>query len=203
MSDGEKYFVYLDYIGVGIVVLSLSILFFEGLGDNQTMLTATYVNLLTVAGLVVGAGTGGLRWAKGAESNAQATKSVLYYLYAFGSIALMNVFVKAVPLSLDVVGTPAKVIAVEISTAEEVWFRGFFGTWLANQYRRAGLLGGMIAQAAVFAVYHFFVYGDDPTALMIVFGAGLVMGYADIKAKSLSPSLLAHFANNALAVGLI
>lgn len=203
MSDGEKYFVYLDYIGVGIVVLSLSILFFEGLGDNQTMLTATYINLLTVAGLVLGVGTGGLRWAKGAESNAQSAKEVLYYLYAFGAIALMNFFVKAVPPTLATTANISKVIAVEIAAAEEVWFRGFFGTWLANQYRRAGLLGGMIAQAAIFAAYHTFVYGDDPTALFIVFGAGLVMGYADIKAKSLTPSLLAHTFNNALATGLI
>ncbi|MDE1854422.1 MAG: CPBP family intramembrane metalloprotease [Thaumarchaeota archaeon] len=199
----ERYYVVLDAIGLGTVVLSLSILFLEGLGASSVMLTAVYINLLTVAGLVLGVGTGGLRWAVSGVNHTQAMKELVYYLYAFGAIALMNLFVKAIPPNLAISPNVGRVIAVEISSAEEVWFRGFFGTYLANQYRRAGLVGGMLAQAIVFATYHLFVYGDDPSALLIVAGAGFIMGYADIKAKSLTPSLLAHLTNNLFASGVI
>lgn len=83
-----------------------------------------------------------------------------------------------------------------IPTAEESFFRGFWGN-LAIQ--KAGLGGGLLAQAVIFMVFHIPAYGYAVTTLGIIFGDGLVIAAIDVYTGSISTGLLAHIGNNALS----
>lgn len=86
-----------------------------------------------------------------------------------------------------------------IAVSEEQFFRGF----LANLFiQRVGILG-IPLNGAVFMIYHFAVYGTSGINLLIVLGAGITLAYIAWATGRVSPTILAHVANNAFASGVI
>ena len=87
---------------------------------------------------------------------------------------------------------------VLIAVAEEIVIRGFTLPLLVR--RTGSTILGVVGSSIVWAIYHFYVSGQDPFYLTTVFVAGLVLGYLDIYTKSLTPGLIAHIMNNLLAI---
>ena len=79
--------------------------------------------------------------------------------------------------------------------AEELFFRGFVFGGLAN---RIGFWRGAALSAAVFSLAHI-----EPIKLFPMFILGLLFAWLYYKTGSLWSSVMAHFFNNALALGVL
>jgi membrane protease YdiL (CAAX protease family) len=178
-----------DTIALGFIVLAFALYMFLGLSSPQSMLTDGFIITITIAGLVL------------MQVNRQFSEDTsfrffsndLYWFIAsiiaisfvnFLSGEIGNLLPAAVQFSGDV-----RVSIVLIGVMEETVFRGFFTPWLVN---RLGLYAGLISQALLFMIYHAFVYGNNVTALIFVFGAGIVLGFAAIRTQRLSIPMAAH-----------
>jgi membrane protease YdiL (CAAX protease family) len=84
-----------------------------------------------------------------------------------------------------------------MAISEEMFFRGFIVGWLEQ---RTNFIIAILASAVIFAVYHFAVYSTSTSALLYVFGAGLILAFSVIKTKSLAPTTSAHILNNVITV---
>jgi membrane protease YdiL (CAAX protease family) len=78
--------------------------------------------------------------------------------------------------------------------AEEVFFRGFLQTKIAQQW---GRVPAVVASAAAFGFFHF-----DLAQGAVAFLAGLLLGWATDRLGSIRPCIAAHATNNALFVAL-
>lgn len=83
-------------------------------------------------------------------------------------------------------------VALAPAICEEVLFRGVLVRGLATRF--FPLIAILIA-AVIFSVYHLRVVQLVPT-----FTLGFLLGYLAIRADSVLPGMLAHFANNAIAL---
>jgi len=93
--------------------------------------------------------------------------------------------------------TDAAMYGTLIAVAEENLFRGAILSFLAMTTVRPLAI---FASASIFVVYHFSVYRANSSALMYVFIAGMVLSYACLRTRRLSPAILAHVINNVAAV---
>lgn len=85
-------------------------------------------------------------------------------------------------------------VAVAPGIAEEVFFRGFFQTRVAEAWgRRAALF----VSAGAFAVLHI-----DPVQVAVAFAAGLYLGWVADRFGSIRPTVVAHALNNGVFVVL-
>lgn len=87
-----------------------------------------------------------------------------------------------------------------IPVAEENFFRGFFGNLFLV---RADPVIANVAQASVFMLFHIPAYGYNYQTLAVIFADGIVLMAIDEAAQSLSPGIIAHMLNNALAYGAV
>ncbi len=83
-------------------------------------------------------------------------------------------------------------IAVIPAVCEELLFRGFLLGSLGAVSRK---WGAILASAAIFAVFHFFVFKFAVTA-----GLGVILGYLCWESRSIIPAILAHGLHNAVGV---
>jgi membrane protease YdiL (CAAX protease family) len=86
-------------------------------------------------------------------------------------------------------------VAVVGPLAEEAFFRGFVFTGLA---RRWGPWLGAVASALPFAVLH-----GEVSLMVPAFASGLLFAWVFRRSGSLWPAVLAHAAQNALAIGSV
>lgn len=95
---------------------------------------------------------------------------------------------------IDRPSTLAVLLAIGVAPAicEEVLFRGVLVRGLATRFV---LLFALVIGAFVFSLYHLRVVQLVPT-----FTLGLLLGYLAIRADSAVPGMLAHFANNTIAL---
>ena len=84
------------------------------------------------------------------------------------------------------------ILVVVGPAAEEIFFRGFL---LAAFVQGIGVLPGIVAASAIFAVAH-----GDLTVLLPTFASGAVLSWLYLRTRSLWPSFLAHAGQNSLAV---
>ena len=124
----------------------------------------------------------------------------IYSAVAVVIFFVLNIYVPKLPLSVaSVIGSsgvvPAKMFELLIAVAEEQFFRGFLANLLITR-TNAGI--GIFLDGAIFAIYHFAVYGNSGTDLAIVFGAGITLSFIDYKTGRVSPSIIAHVINNLL-----
>ena len=82
------------------------------------------------------------------------------------------------------------VLALVPAICEELLFRGFL---LGGVGPALGKWGGIMLTAAIFGVFHFFLFRFTVTA-----GLGVVLGYLCWQSKSILPAMLTHFLHNAL-----
>ncbi|NNE36276.1 MAG: CPBP family intramembrane metalloprotease [Rhodothermales bacterium] len=85
-------------------------------------------------------------------------------------------------------------IAVTPALCEELLFRGYFQR---NCERSVGVVGAIVLVGVVFGAYHL-----QPTKLLPLAALGSFFAYLTWKSGSLWPAIVAHFANNALAVSI-
>jgi sodium transport system permease protein len=87
------------------------------------------------------------------------------------------------------------VMALMPAVCEEAVFRG----WLLSSFRgRLPGWGAVLVSSALFGVFHFSIYRFLGTFLL-----GLIMGAMVWRRRSLAPSVLFHFLNNALALHFV
>ena len=83
-------------------------------------------------------------------------------------------------------------LAVLAPLVEELVFRGLLYGWLAGRW---GKNVGWIVSSLAFAAAH-----TEPAHIILVFPLGLLFGWLRKRTNSLLPSLVAHIANNGLAL---
>ncbi len=83
-------------------------------------------------------------------------------------------------------------LAVLAPLVEELVFRGLLYGWLAGRW---GKNVGWIVSSLAFAAAH-----TEPAHIILVFPLGLLFGWLRKRTDSLLPSLVAHIANNGLAL---
>jgi uncharacterized protein len=83
-------------------------------------------------------------------------------------------------------------LAVLAPLVEELVFRGLLYGWLAGRW---GKNVGWIVSSLAFAAAH-----AEPAHIILVFPLGLLFGWLRQRTDSLLPSLVAHIANNSLAL---
>jgi len=201
----DNFVVRLDWASISIIAIAISLYTFIGL-DPTYGSEAVYILTLALAGLTMMMVTSGFK-VEANVTRAEQGEALRDFVLAFAAIYFDNGVVDVLPEGLlSIAGSPGLVLGVMIGVAEELWFRGFLTPLLANRLK--GLMNGsyypgIVAQGFLFMVYHSFVYGNNPNALTIVFLAGMVLGYVDLKARRLFPSIAAHCVVNAFAFGVI
>ncbi len=82
-----------------------------------------------------------------------------------------------------------------IAIAEERFFRKSLGNIFIT---RSDPVAGSLADGGVFALAHWAIYGDSFTDIVVVFGSGIFMCYADYRTRRASTSEISHILNNVL-----
>ena len=86
-----------------------------------------------------------------------------------------------------------RMFGILIATAEEMFFRGF----ATNLFiARTGTGIGITLSGLFFAAYHFAVYGTNPSLMVFVAGAGIMLSYAAYRTGRVSTTIIAHTFNN-------
>jgi membrane protease YdiL (CAAX protease family) len=93
---------------------------------------------------------------------------------------------------LGQLGMSLLLLAVLAPLVEELVFRGLLYGWLAGRW---GKRVGWIASSLAFAVAH-----TEPAHIILVLPLGLLFGWLRQRTDSLLPSVVAHIANNGLAL---
>ena len=117
-------------------------------------------------------------------------KVVLYFIACVVAIMLGGAVIPHEAIEIR-----AWQFAVLIAAAEEVFFRYGVTSMLVNF---TGEIPAVIMSALLFSVYHLAVYGET-VDLALIFVGGLVLAYAFIKTRRLTPCILAHMLVNFLA----
>lgn len=129
--------------------------------------------------------------------------ALMYAVVAIGAFLVMDLGANFAFAALSIVNglsvVNAELFGVLMAVAEEFFFRGFLLFWLLKVTRSAAF--STIGSAAIFAVYHFAVYGASATDIFIVFGAGILLAFIALKTNSILPDTIAHIAINLLAFG--
>src|SRR3990167_436252 len=205
MSRRERFTVALDFISITLIAIFFLTLLFGGLGgligkDQASVNLAQFLIGFEVVGIIGATITKVLTLGDAKIGKQLFSKQLLYIMGSLAGFFLLNIVVPAtVPFQFSL-ATSGKFTAVMISIPEETVMRGWLAPWLANT-SRLGILGGAVGSAALFTVYHLFVYGTSLGSLVIVFGAGLIAGFAVLKTGRLSTVMATHLFNNFLAVG--
>lgn len=114
------------------------------------------------------------------------------------AVSQLGIEPKGVKEALRVSRDPANllaslaVMAILAPVVEELVFRGLLYGWLENRWN-SGV--AFIASSLAFAAAH-----AEPAHIVLVLPLGLLFGWLRRKTNSLVPSLIAHIANNGLAV---
>jgi len=115
----------------------------------------------------------------------------LWTLIDMGVVLIINVSVQKGPSpfqSLFLIGNFAGMI---IGVAEEVLF-GMYGTgWIWRQ-TRGNTPATLFTISLIFMASHFFVYGTNPNALIIVFGGRMVLSASIIDTKRATSATVSH-----------
>jgi len=101
----------------------------------------------------------------------------------------------AVPMAVEPLDP--RMFAVLIAVSEEVFFRYFATSMFASL---TGKWAGTVLSATLFATYHLAVYGGSPSSLLTVWVGGLILSFAFLETKRITPPILAHVLINYIAV---
>ncbi len=141
-------------------------------------------------------------------------KDILYAVAVFVGLALIAfVALKFIPASLLAAASSysgqslnfrsilAALLkeAFYIALGEEVFFRGFLGSWL---FRRWGFRRGSLVQATLFLLPHLFLLSVGPQiwpVFIVQFCAGWAQGWLQYKSGSIIPAWLVHTATNLMS----
>jgi membrane protease YdiL (CAAX protease family) len=90
-----------------------------------------------------------------------------------------------------------RLFGILMAVAEEQFFRGFITNFFLD---RLPPMPAIFVSGGIFTIYHLAVYGSNPSAMLYVLIAGIMLSYVAFLSGRLSPTILAHVINNVLAV---
>lgn len=183
-----------DFISISFILIAMIIFFYSATWSGDMAFKAIIGVVLLIGGLVFAFILGYSQVAP------VGSKVFIFSLLAFGAIMVTNLVVKLFPTQAATTAASGPIswalFSVLIAISEEQWFRGAITPFMVNS---VGVILGSVMAGAVFGIYHFAVYGDQPTALMVVTMAGIMLSYLAIESKSITPGMIAHASNNFIA----
>jgi len=114
-----------------------------------------------------------------------------------GGVATSYLYLIPNAAALPMSGFNVVLYGILMAVAEENLFRGAVLGFLSRQFPA---MGAVMASAAIFSVYHFSIYRTDASALIYAFVAGAILSWVVLRTGRLSPAILAHVANNLVAL---
>lgn len=128
---------------------------------------------------------------------------VFYTVIALATFVFLSLVTPSIAkvLGLEITGFDSVLFGAMMAIGEEMFFR-FAWANLLIQVSHSEIFGALMG-AGIFAVYHLAAYGDNPSAMLFVLGAGFTLIYVDLQMHRLSPSLFAHITNNVMAYSTV
>jgi membrane protease YdiL (CAAX protease family) len=186
--------------GAALVVIGFAVLRLVPLHDMLPLLGAFFaIGFLSVVAAVAPMGLAaipalGLRGAnwKYVVFGALATMALSVGVSHFGVEPQGMKQVLDIVRDLHQLALSLLLLAVLAPLVEELVFRGLLYGWLTGRW---GKNVGWIVSSIAFALAH-----TEPAHIILVFPLGLLFGWLRKRTDSLLPSLVAHIANNSLAL---
>lgn len=113
---------------------------------------------------------------------------------SFLGIAGGNVLLSSIWGEID---TKAFYLGMLAGVAEELFFRGFIGTFL--RLVSPSLLISVVSTAMIFSLFHWFAYSTT-IAFVILFVLGLILGFIHEFTNDIGAPMIAHTINNSFAM---
>ena len=182
-----------DFVSVTLVVLAITLFLYAStfIGTEVAYQALTAVVLLT-SGLTMAFLLGRIK-PDFRLSSKEWTSIATWTGVSMGAIFVVNLVRQ---LKFEVAPMDPRLFTILIGVSEEVFFRVFLCAWLVLLL---GEMLGILASSGIWTVYHFAVYSTTPSALMVIFGSGIVIGYAFVKSHRASVPMLSHCLVNLVA----
>jgi len=188
----------LDWItSLLIVTATMIFLFGTVFVGTQTSLLANGAITIMIAGLTLGIVFNTYRFDL-TLSMKELSQTVTWTVACMGAVLAIN-FATPQFSEIELSGFNPRLFGVLIAVSEEMFFRGFLLPWL-HRLTKSSLLAVLLC-ASAFAAFHLNVYQADVSALLVVLGGGVVLSYATLQTKRLTPATLGHVGINFLASG--
>lgn len=206
-SGRGKYVVRLDFYSIGLILIAAFIFVFTGLAPGSQALgtfLGMFLALMLVMMIVINREVPFDPGIDKAESRQMAKWFLACLVVILGASAFVSTFPNQLAQAFGAIGlvtvgsVSSAAIIILIPNPEEVGFRGVLAPYLGNSF---GIYGGSVAGGVLFMVYHFFVYGDQPGALVFVAIVGFFFTYAALRTARLAITLAAHEVNNFASLG--
>ena len=132
------------------------------------------------------------------QAGGQSLLGTLGALVVSIAVTQLGIEPQGVKQAMEVARDPAMflaslaVMAILAPLVEEMVFRGLLYGWVAGRW---GTVAAWLVSSLAFAAAH-----AEPAHVILVLPLGLWFGWLRRRTDSLRPSLVAHMANNALAV---
>jgi membrane protease YdiL (CAAX protease family) len=186
-----------DSVSLGFTVAALFLSMYWSTGEKDFI--GLFPAILLFGGVTINYLSGYRFGVDTSTGGGRATNIVLYTLVALAGMYFTGIYASnyfAPQTTIQLSGIDAMEYGVLMAVSEEQFFRGGLLNFLSQ---RLGDWFAIFGSAAVFMVYHFFVYAGNNSALIYVFGGGVLLAFVTVKTQRLSPSILAHVINNILA----
>ncbi len=190
-------------VGLSLLAVCTAVFFFLGsVGDDTRWLG--WMSMLSIG--AVYSVLGGMR----VDFSLTGQYTVLVTGLTVGAIIVMlqlllsaaiphNVFIHASV-------TDSVLLALMAGVAEELFFRGFLQSSLVGFFSNERtkdlpltVIMGVVPASLVFALFHYFAYGQDYRVLFVLFVGGIVLGLSYEMTNDIGVPILAHTLNNTIA----
>jgi len=178
MSMAPKRQMVLDLIGWNLILLAFICFAYVATVQKVVGMEVIVPIIFVLGGIGFGFGTHCLTndWH---IDQRELSDGLLWFIIVFGAIMTVQVGVVSslshTPFNVRFDVMDLKVYGVLIAVAEEILFRGVILPWFSNM-TPMGMYLGIPISAGSWTIFHLAVYGTNPTALLLVFMVGIVLG---------------------------
>ncbi|MDH5686273.1 MAG: CPBP family intramembrane metalloprotease [Candidatus Bathyarchaeota archaeon] len=182
------------WLAIGVLIMLLGWTYVD---ENVTLAVKCLgAAMMGVIGIVMTALTVGIGWDREITKTEITQTIFLIGVSCFGVLIINVVTLKY--MTFETAPMPRSLFSVMIGQFEEVLFRGFLQTWLMAFTRNLFISVGV--SNVIFGTFHGAVYGLDPAAVIIVIGAGFMIGFVyEIGLRQLHITQSAHGIINFMA----
>lgn len=194
----------LDFIGWNLVALAFLCFVYVAIVQKSIGAEIMVPLLMIFGGLTLGLGTGSIKNDLMTTSK-EFYDGLLWFTISFGAITTLQIgaasLLSHLPFNVTFDVMNLKLYGVLIAIAEELCFRGFVLPWFSTVVGPFGPYFGIPISAGAWSIYHLYVYGTEPTALMLVFMVGIILGFIAWSKQRLWIFMGAHALVNLVAMG--
>ena len=193
-----------DDISRGAFLITILVTIYLGIFQTTTIII--FPAILLMAGMVMeyqlerkGAGFKREESPDVGTGKSDLTKIMYYAVIGFIGILITGYLIDFSKFmkTLTMTSLDAMLYGGLMAVSEEMFFRGFITDFLLTSVKLPN--PALLMSAGIFTAYHFARYGTQIDALLYVFAGGFILSYIAYKSRRLSPSILAHVANNVIA----